>query len=108
MAESQPTIKLTPMEQAMTWERMSGERLSDTERQRIMQGGDFHPPTGTTLDPELEAWIHQPLTPEQWADMALSDAHVKKTKRPFLRPHIARVIRQAIESDRYVRNASHD
>lgn len=45
--------KLTTIEQAMTWERMSGERLSDTERARIMQGGDFHPPTGTTLDPDL-------------------------------------------------------
>ena len=40
-----PTLKLTPMEQAMTWERMSGERLSDAERERIMQGGEFHPPS---------------------------------------------------------------
>ena len=37
-------MTLTPMEQAMTWERMSGERLSDAERERIMEGGDFHPP----------------------------------------------------------------
>lgn len=36
--------KLTPMEQAMNWERMSGERLSDTERTRIMNGGEFTSP----------------------------------------------------------------
>lgn len=34
-------IELTPIEKAMTWERMSGERLSDAERQRILDGGDF-------------------------------------------------------------------
>jgi hypothetical protein len=34
---------LTPIERAMMWERMSGERLSDVERQRIMDGGDFVP-----------------------------------------------------------------
>jgi hypothetical protein len=40
--ETEP--KLTPIEQAMTWERMSGERLSDAEREWIFQGGEFHPP----------------------------------------------------------------
>jgi hypothetical protein len=36
--------ELTPIEYAMIWEKMSGERLSDAERQRIMDGGDFVPP----------------------------------------------------------------
>jgi hypothetical protein len=43
--------ELTSIEQAMMWERMSGERLSDVERQRIMDGGDFVvPTTQTTVD----------------------------------------------------------
>lgn len=37
-------MTLTPIEQAMMWERMSGERLSDAERQRILDGGEFQPP----------------------------------------------------------------
>lgn len=36
--------KLTSMEQAMMWERMSGERLSDAERNHVMDGGEFIPP----------------------------------------------------------------
>ena len=44
------TTKLTPIEQAMMWERMSGERLSDDERQRIMDGGEFSPPASQTTN----------------------------------------------------------
>jgi hypothetical protein len=37
-------IKLTPAEQGMRWERMSGERLSDDHRRRLLDGDEFHPP----------------------------------------------------------------
>ncbi len=43
-ADSQNVVALTPVEQATQWERMSGERLSDAERQRILEGGEFVPP----------------------------------------------------------------
>lgn len=46
--KSDTTIQLTPMERAMTWERMSGERLSDAERKRIMAGGEFVLPVTAT------------------------------------------------------------
>jgi hypothetical protein len=47
---------LTEIEKAMLWERMSGERLSDAERQRILDGGEFHAPGGITnaTDPVVE------------------------------------------------------
>jgi len=35
---------MTELEKAMNYERMSGERLSDTERQYIINGGKFIPP----------------------------------------------------------------
>lgn len=42
---TETTVKLAPMEQAMLWERMSGERLSDAEWQRLLDGGEFNPPS---------------------------------------------------------------
>lgn len=46
-----PAAVLTPTERAMTWERMSGERLPEAERERILAGGDFHPPSGDAEPP---------------------------------------------------------
>jgi hypothetical protein len=40
-------IVLTPVEQAMTWERMSGQRLPECERRRLLEGGEFAPPTSS-------------------------------------------------------------
>jgi len=41
--------KLTEIEKAMLWERMSGERLSDIERKKILDGGAFQPPHHRSL-----------------------------------------------------------
>jgi hypothetical protein len=48
--------KLTPVEQAMLWERMSGERLSAAERQHLLNGGAFIPPTAQSIDDD-----HDPM-----------------------------------------------
>lgn len=47
-------IELTPMEKAWTWERMSGERLSDAHRKRILDGGDFVPPNQEESEGEID------------------------------------------------------
>lgn len=41
---SEPGTTLTEAEKAMQWERMSGERLPDADRQRVMDGEKFVPP----------------------------------------------------------------
>lgn len=35
---------MTPVEKGMMWERMSGEHLSDAQRQHLVAGGEFYPP----------------------------------------------------------------
>lgn len=61
MSDSKPeTTKLTPMEQAMNWERMSGERLSGAERKRIMEGGEFTPPH--LPRPAAHMWMYSAVT----------------------------------------------
>ena len=55
-------IKLTPIE-AMLWERMSGERLSDAERQRILDGGEFVRPQTDQTDLQLLNAVE--FTPDQ-------------------------------------------
>ena len=58
-------IKLTPIEQAMLWERMSGERLSDAERQRILDGGEFVRPQIDQPDTDLQLLNAVEFTPDQ-------------------------------------------
>jgi SOS response regulatory protein OraA/RecX len=51
-------------------------------------------------DDALERWIArtgEDATPEDWAEEALQYARVRHTRRRFLRPHLARVIREAQE-----------
>lgn len=44
---------------------------------------------------ETEPSIDETLTPQQWADVALASAQIKRTKRKFFAPHIARAITEA-------------
>lgn len=86
------TSKLTSIEQAMTWERMSGECLSDAERKRIMAGGEFIPPhLQTTECPhcgiDIEDACGHPAFPAPcWSEEAQERfrAHLTTEDRP---PH---------------------
>ena len=49
----------------------------------------------------VDAWVDDMVmrtTPEEWAEDAMSRATIKKTRRKFLRPHLAAVIREAQEA----------
>jgi hypothetical protein len=55
----------------------------------------------TLLPDDLADWVSklsEVLTPLDWAEQALDYAQVKHSRRPFLRPHLARAITEAQEA----------
>lgn len=49
-------------------------------------------------DIEIAEWLSR--TPEEWADLALDRALVKRTRRPHLRPALVATIRDAMDQER--------
>jgi hypothetical protein len=104
MAESAMSGELTPIEYAMLWERMSGERLSDVERQRIMDGGNFVPPT-TQRMPRQITTIRDPgedmepaMRAEQMWRVHPNDLdRLRMTRQEFYKAHIDAAIAYAVK-----------